>query len=119
MNLHGGDVGFEEKWLTKYSIEQLKMMAAENGYSAFVTFHKGVNNLRVFWKKVPYQLTAAHLKPAPESDGTWIRVLNPVGEVKTLHDDDPNWGFMPKQALPNRGDIPGCAPVPVGSLSID
>ena len=115
--MRGADAGAEDRWFVKYSIDQLKLIAAENEYSAFVTYCTGVNKDKVFWKKVPHQLTAAHLIPDPLCDGTWIRNLNAVGEVKTLHANDPTWGFVAKQAIPGKGDVPGVAPMPLGSLS--
>ena len=92
------------------------MIAAENQFSGFVTYFRGARKNKVFWKSVPYQLTAAHLKPNPDCDGTWIRNLTAVGQVKTLAAEDPNWGFVPQQSIAGIGDV---AQVPFGSLTID
>ena len=92
------------------------MIAAENQFSGFVTYFRGNKKNKVFWKSVPYQLTAAHLKPNPDCDGTWIRNLTAVGQVKTLAAEDPNWGFVPQQSIAGIGDV---AQVPFGSLTID
>ena len=53
-------------------------MAAEFGYSAFVTYKSGPLKNKVCWKKFPYQLKKEHLKANPACDGTWIRNIEAV-----------------------------------------
>ena len=107
MSLPGqGDVGSEPNWLFKYSIDNLKMIAAEQGMSAFVTYREGPLKNKVCWKKLPYQITKEHLKPNPACDGIWIRNLKPVGEVTTMNDGgDPDWEFVPEMSRAGQGDV--------------
>lgn len=107
MSLPGqGDVGAEPNWLFKYTIDNLKMIAAEQNMSAFVTYREGPLKNKVCWKKLPYQITKEHLKPNPACDGIWIRNLKPVGEVTTMNDGgDPDWEFVPEMSRAGQGDV--------------
>ena len=111
-----GDAG-NEPWINNYSVDNLKMLAAERGYSGFVTYKAGPLKNKVCWKKMPYQLTAAHLKDNPQCDGTWIRNMTPVGQVTTVGDDD-GWGFIAERSIPGVGDV-GATPLQSNQYTID
>jgi len=95
-----GDIMIISDWRAKYSVEDLKKIVEQNGYSGFSVGSFGHAALKSF----NYQLTLSHCRPSPGYTNT-IYIYSPENKIPSEAEIPLGWNEHTNMDMCGQGDV--------------